>query len=237
MNMPLEPSWADIATRLALTMLAGAAIGFNRGARGHAAGFRTTILVGLAASVAMIQTNVLLPVSGKTPESFAVLDLMRLPLGILTGVGFIGGGTILKKGDLVTGVTTAATLWVMTVIGLCLGGGQMILGMTTTALVVFTLWALKWVDLVIPREHRAKLTVTCATQWSVLEELPKLVRTMNYRARFQEQRRGPGSETVDYLFELSWKRPELASPPIELLEAIDRQFPVKSFELTTDNGR
>lgn len=65
--------------------------------------------------------------SGKTPESFAVMDLMRLPLGILTGVGFIGGGTILKKGDLVTGVTTAATLWLVTVIGLCLGGGQLAL--------------------------------------------------------------------------------------------------------------
>ena len=52
--MPLSPTWTDIALRLALTMLAGAIIGFNRGARGHAAGFRTTILVGLAASVAMI---------------------------------------------------------------------------------------------------------------------------------------------------------------------------------------
>jgi putative Mg2+ transporter-C (MgtC) family protein len=73
-------------------MIAGAIIGFNRGARGHAAGLRTTILVGLAASVAMIQTNILLPLAGKTPESFAVMDLMRLPLGILTGVGFRGGG-------------------------------------------------------------------------------------------------------------------------------------------------
>src|SRR5262244_3298753 len=113
MNIPLSPSWPDIALRLALTMLAGAVIGFNRGARGHAAGFRTTILVGLAASVAMIQANILLPLAGKTPESFSVMDLMRLPLGILTGVGFIGGGTILKKGDIVTGVTAAAALWLM----------------------------------------------------------------------------------------------------------------------------
>src|ERR1700742_2216314 len=118
MDMPLNPTWTDIAIRLVLTMLAGAVIGFNRGARGHAAGLRTTILVTLAASVAMIQTNILLPLDGKTSGSFAVMDLMRLPLGILTGVGFIGGGTILKKGDLVTGVTTAATLWLATVIGL-----------------------------------------------------------------------------------------------------------------------
>ena len=108
--MPLYPTWSDIAVRLALTMIAGVIIGFNREERGRAAGFRTTILVGLAASVAMVQTNLLLPMSGKTPASFAVMDLMRLPLGILTGVGFIGGRAILKKGQLITGVTTAATL-------------------------------------------------------------------------------------------------------------------------------
>src|ERR1700749_3086440 len=161
MGMPLQPTWSDIAIRLALTMLACAVIGFNRGARGHAAGFRTTILVGLAASVAMIQANILLPLDGKTQSSFAVMDLMRLPLGILTGVGFIGGGTILKKGDLVTGATTAATLWLGTGIGLCLGGGQVILGIIATALAVFTLQALKTVDRVIPREHRARVVLTC----------------------------------------------------------------------------
>jgi putative Mg2+ transporter-C (MgtC) family protein len=237
MNMPLEPTWPDIAIRLVLTMLACAAIGLNRGARGHAAGFRTTILVGLAASVAMIQANILLPLDGKTQSSFAVMDLMRLPLGILTGVGFIGGGTILKKGDLVTGVTTAATLWLVTVIGLCLGGGQLILGTAATLLGVLTLWGLKWIDIVIPREHRAKLVVTCAAQWNVPEDLPKLVKEMKYRAHFQEQRRAPEPEKMDYTFELSWKRPELADPPLELLRQIDQTYPVKSFELTTNNGR
>jgi putative Mg2+ transporter-C (MgtC) family protein len=56
-------------------------------------------------------------------------DLMRLPLGILIGVGFIGGGAILRRDDIVVGVTTAATLWLVTVIGLCLGGGQLALGL------------------------------------------------------------------------------------------------------------
>jgi putative Mg2+ transporter-C (MgtC) family protein len=237
MNMPLEPSSTDIALRLALTFAASAIIGFNRGARGHAAGFRTTILVGLAASVAMIQANILLPLSGKTPGSFAVMDLMRLPLGILTGVGFIGGGTILKKGDLVTGVTTAATLWLVTVIGLCLGGGQLLLGTAATMLAVLTLWGLKWVDVKIPREHRARLVVSCVAQWNVVEEIPRLVAPMRYRAHFREQRHIRDSEHTDYVFELCWRRPERASPPVELLEMIDRRFPVQSFELTTDNGR
>jgi putative Mg2+ transporter-C (MgtC) family protein len=89
MDMPLHPSWFDIAIPLTLTMLAGATIGFNRGAEGHAAGFRTTILVGLAASHAMIQTNILPPLGGKTSQSFVVMDMMHLLLGILTAVGFM----------------------------------------------------------------------------------------------------------------------------------------------------
>lgn len=234
MNMPLQPSWSDIAIRLALTMLAGAIIGYDRGARGHAAGFRTTILVGLAASVAMIQANILLPVSGKTPQSFAVMDLMRLPLGILTGVGFIGGGTILGKGDLITGVTTAATLWLMTVIGLCLGGGQLLLGTAATALAMLTLWVLKWVDHIIPREHRARLVVTCEASWDVIEKVPKLLEPMKYRVRFQERKQYPNSDRVDYGFELSWRQPERALSPLDFLRALDQDYQIASFELTTD---
>src|SRR5438270_11635482 len=158
-DMPLSPSWSEICVRLALTMLAGAIIGFNRGARGHAAGFRTTILVCLAASVAMIQTNILLSLSGKTQQSFAVMDLMRLPLGILTGVGFIGGGTILTKGDAVAGVTTAATLWLVTVIGLCLGGGQLGLGISATALALLILCVLKWLETNLSQVRHACLDV------------------------------------------------------------------------------
>lgn len=123
--MPLTLQWDDIALRLVLTVIAGTLVGINRSEHGQAAGLRTTILVCLAASVAMIQMNLLMPTAGKTPESFVTLDLMRLPLGILTGMGFIGGGAILRRGNMVQGVTTAATLWIVTVIGLCLGADSL----------------------------------------------------------------------------------------------------------------
>jgi putative Mg2+ transporter-C (MgtC) family protein len=218
-------------------MIAGGIIGFNRGARGHAAGFRTTILVGLAASVAMIQTNILLPLAGKTPESFAVMDLMRLPLGILTGVGFIGGGTILKKGDLVTGVTTAATIWVMTVIGLCLGGGQLALGIATTALAVVTLWLLKWIDVTIPREHRAVMVVIADSGWSALSDLPALIAPLKYRAHFRQRQASLDPAKAEFCFEVSWRLPEQSMPPLELLQRVSEHYPVMSFELTSENGR
>ena len=237
MSMPLSPGWTDIAIRLALTMLAGAIIGLNRGAHGHAAGFRTTILVGLAASVAMIQANMLLTLSGKTPGSFAVMDLMRLPLGILTGVGFIGAGTIVRRGDLVTGVTTAATLWLVTVIGLCLGGGQLVLGVVATALAMITLWALKWVDLMIPREHRARLILTSDASWDTVDEVFRILGPLRCRASFRERKLDPQSQRAGYAFELTWTRPERVTPPLDFLVALGSRFEIELFELTTDNGR
>jgi putative Mg2+ transporter-C (MgtC) family protein len=225
--MTAYPTWNDIALRLLLTMVAGAVIGFDRGAKGQAVGLRTTILVGLAASVAMIQANILLTVAGKTSDSFGVMDLMRLPLGILTGVGFIGGGAILKRGDLVKGVTTASTLWVMTVIGLCLGGGQIGLGMAATVLSVLTLWALKWLDVRMPREQRARIVI----ESDLIDEFPSAIASLGYTARLEGQTRDdPGSRTK-MAFDITWKRPEVAGPPRDLFKIANDGFRVVSLEL------
>jgi putative Mg2+ transporter-C (MgtC) family protein len=234
--MPLHPTWDDIALRLLLTMIAGAAIGFNRGVRGHTAGLRTTILVGLAASVAMIQANILLPVAGKTVESFAVMDLMRLPLGILTGVGFIGGGAILKRGDLVTGVTTAATLWVVTVIGLCLGGGQIGLGASATILGMITLWALKWIDLRMPRKHRATLVIRGEPGRLLVPELTELVEPLKYGIQFRGQAQDEAGSPIRWCFGINWKRAEIAGPPLELLILLNKRFSIVSFELESESA-
>jgi putative Mg2+ transporter-C (MgtC) family protein len=146
-----------------LTIVAGLALGYNRSERGKAAGLRTTVLVCLAASVAMIQVNLLLPTAGSASDSFVMNDLMRLPLGILTGVGFIGGGAMLRRGDFVLGVTTAATIWLATVVGLCLGGGQIGLGLAATAIGLLALGPLGWIEQLLPRERTVLLTIELQT--------------------------------------------------------------------------
>lgn len=88
--MLIHPKWSDLAVRLLCAALAGFLIGFERGEHGRPAGLRPTMLVALAACVSMIQANLLLGAAGKAPDSFVVLDRMRLPLGILSGMGFIG---------------------------------------------------------------------------------------------------------------------------------------------------
>lgn len=234
-RVPLYPTWGDIGLRLLLTVLAGAVVGVNRGVRGHAAGLRTTILVALAASVAMIQANILLPVGGKTGGSFGVMDLMRMPLGILTGVGFIGAGTILRRDDMITGVTTAATLWVTTVIGLCFGGGQLALGCCATALTVLTLWLLVALDVRIPRDHRAMVCLKAELASFSSTRLSELLAPFGCRATLRKQSVCEDPRQVRLCFEISWRQAEVAGPPHELIELLNGNYPVLSFELTSDN--
>jgi putative Mg2+ transporter-C (MgtC) family protein len=179
MSAPLH--WTDIAARLALTLLAGVLLGFNRAEHGKAAGMRTMVLVCEAAAVAMLQVNALLPMAGRVSDSFVMNDLMRFPLGILTGVGFIGGGAILRRGNLVTGVTTAATLWLGTVIGLCLGGGQIALGVAATVLGVFALWVLRWIEAALPREEYARLSIEAAANGPGEAEIRRGIETGGLR--------------------------------------------------------
>jgi putative Mg2+ transporter-C (MgtC) family protein len=187
--------------------LAGTIIGLNRQTQAHAAGLRTTILIALAASVSMILVNLLLPISGKTQDSFVTLDLMRLPLGILTGVGFIGGGAILKRDNLVVGVTTAATLWVMTVIGLCFGGGQLALGVAATVLTVAVLWAFKWLESHLPRDHRATIVIAAeGATFAAMPDLNALIGAAGYHARLSEQARESLTQRSQLTFDIQLEK-------------------------------
>lgn len=154
-------TYADLGLRVLLTALASAALGFDRSAEGHPAGVKTTMLVSLAACLAMLQANSLLVTTGKTPDSFVSFDVMRLPLGVLTGVGFIGGGAILKRDGDVVGLTTAATLWFVTMIGLCFGAGLLTLGVIGAAVGLLVLRGMK----VFERRLRQRRVAELSLKW------------------------------------------------------------------------
>ena len=179
--MPVTITWEQIALRLALSAVAAALIGLNRGEHGSPAGLRTNLLVCLAACIAMIQANVLMNSTGKASDSFVVLDLMRLPLGILSGIGFIGAGAILKKDDRVAGVTTAATLWFVTVMGLCFGGGQLGLGGAALGLALFVLWAMKKIELRLPQIHHGSLVLVFNKQTPIEDEMRDELKKQGYK--------------------------------------------------------
>jgi len=234
MDMPLHPSAMDIAIRLILTVVAAAAVGINREEGGHSAGFRTTVLVALAAALAMIQANILLGVDGRVADSFGTMDQMRLPLGILTGMGFIGGGAILKQGTLISGVTTAATLWAMTVVGLCFGGGQLLLGGAGTVLILVTLIGFKQIDFRVPRQRRAHVVIAMARDAPLIAEIYETLRAAGYRANFLRESNGRDGGRTSTVFEVRWEQAESSGPPLALIGLLKGKYDVQSFEMVVE---
>jgi putative Mg2+ transporter-C (MgtC) family protein len=174
-TMPIDVTWPDVALRLGLAVAAGLIVGYDRSEHGRPVGLRTTLLVCMAAAVAMIYVNLFLHMTGKPPDSFVTIDPMRMPLGILTGMGFIGGGAILRRGPMVSGVTTAATLWMVTIIGLCFGGGQLALGSVALALCYAALSGLKWFEFRMIVDRSATLSIICTDDGPTEEEIRQML--------------------------------------------------------------
>jgi putative Mg2+ transporter-C (MgtC) family protein len=217
--MPIELHWPTIALRLGLTVIAGGLLGAERSRTGHTAGLRTTMLVTLAASISMIQMNLLIPTNGKPSDSYAVMDLMRLPLGILTGVGFIGAGAIVHKGDLVLGVTTAATMWFATVVGLCLGGGQLILGCVSTVIGFLVLWSFRYVESRFERDQPAELRIATEGDELPPHELHQRLKAAHFRIKSFSVTERPKENQRDFNLEVRWPSPrEHAGVPLVLAE-------------------
>lgn len=206
-------TWADVLLRLGVALAASAVIGFDRGEHGKPAGLRTTILVCLAAAIAMLLANYLLTTTGKPGDSFAQIDPMRLPLGILTGVGFIGAGTILRRRDLVVGVTTAATLWFITVVGLCAGAGYIALATLTAALGMLVLWGLPLVEQFIPQERHATLALVCIGDRPIEQDLAGRLRANGYVIFNHTLALAENGKSREDRFEVRWRAPRSDTEP------------------------
>jgi putative Mg2+ transporter-C (MgtC) family protein len=141
MITPLILGSHGIALRLALSTIAGALVITHAKECLLPAERRTNIFLSVAAStVMMIQVN-LFPGTRGTLSAFAgILNRADLPVCLLTGVGFISGAMILRCKHPAQGLTRAATVWFIAVMGLCFGGGQLGLGTAAFVLIELVLW-------------------------------------------------------------------------------------------------
>src|SRR5215218_8587534 len=139
------PLW-EVMLRLVLASLLCGAIGFERETRDQPAGFRTHILLGLGAAL-----FTLVSAYGFEPFTRAALggggglqfDPSRIAAQIIAGVGFLGAGAIIRQGRDVRGLTTAASLWAASAIGMAVGAGYLFGAATATVLAMATLYALR----------------------------------------------------------------------------------------------
>ncbi|WP_438448483.1 MgtC/SapB family protein [Gorillibacterium sp. sgz5001074] len=138
----LEPWY--MAGRLLLALVLGGLIGFEREKNSSAAGFRTHILVCLGSALIMLLSAYGFPEFASEPN--VRMDPARLAAQVISGIGFLGAGTILRNGMSITGLTTAASLWVVAAIGLSCGAGFYFAAILTTVMVLMSLWILSAVE-------------------------------------------------------------------------------------------
>lgn len=130
----------EIALRLLLAVVLGGAIGFERERHNRPAGFRTHILV--CAGSALIMMVSAYGFTGLNGPGY-ISDPGRIAAGVVTGIGFLGAGTILQQRGSVRGLTTAATIWVVSGVGLAAGVGFYLGAILTTIFVLFSLLILR----------------------------------------------------------------------------------------------
>jgi putative Mg2+ transporter-C (MgtC) family protein len=140
----------EIIFKLLLGTLLGGIIGFERQTHGRAAGFRTQLLVCVACVLIMIISESYYAKNAMNPD-YMRIDPTRIAAGAMTGVGFLGAGVILKTGLSIQGLTTAACIWIVSAIGLAIGAGQYLAGISGFAITFFTLWGLRILEVKLPR--------------------------------------------------------------------------------------
>jgi putative Mg2+ transporter-C (MgtC) family protein len=136
-------SSAEILLRVGLAAILGGAIGFERELREREAGLRTHLLVSVGAALfTMVSAYAWTDWRFSTEEGL-VFDPTRVAAQVVTGIGFLGAGAIIRQGLSVKGLTTAATLWVVAAIGMASGAGYYVAAVITTVLVLVSLWPLR----------------------------------------------------------------------------------------------
>ncbi|MEW5827094.1 MAG: MgtC/SapB family protein [Candidatus Bipolaricaulota bacterium] len=143
-----------VLLKLLVSVILGGLVGLERQAHGRAAGLRTHILVSLGATLTMIVT-----------QSFTqAIDPGRAVAGILTGIGFLGAGVIVKSNEIVRGLTTAACIWFVATLGILVGQSMHVVAALSTALSLAILTLLSWFSSKIPSVSYHTVVVRSATR-------------------------------------------------------------------------
>jgi len=162
----LGPS-GEAILRLILAAIAGGLVGLEREVRGRQAGFRTNILVCLGSCLVMlVSVQFGFRAWPGHPAGIGVntnVDPARIAYGVMTGIGFLGAGAIIKHRTGILGLTTAAGMWCVAAIGMAIGFGLYTIALAATAIVMLVLWLMEYVQRQLPRVHYR--TVTIRRRW------------------------------------------------------------------------
>ena len=168
-----------------ISLIIGGLTGLEREKSNQFAGFRTHILVAVGSCITSI-TAVQLFISY---SSYSNMDPARLPAQVLSGIGFIGAGAILKNSSGITGLTTAAGIWATACIGIAIGYGQYLLGIVAWVLEMITLLSLKRIDKLFFKKSSCNLYLTISsldaitTTFAILKECKIRIKNIDVNSK------------------------------------------------------
>jgi len=166
--MELHADYLQMMLRLLAAVGAGACIGYERSFHGRPAGLRTHVLVCMASAVLMLVTvyeDHWVRIAGE-----ARLDPTRMAQGIMTGIGFLGAGVIVKEGLNVRGLTTAASIWITAAIGVLAGVGLYVPMLFSVVLTLMVLSVFRWIEMRVPTQAYYYFDVKYAREGNLSEE-------------------------------------------------------------------
>ncbi len=137
-DLIIEAFRLDLAAKIVIAVLAGGGVGLERELKGKPAGLRTNILICVGSAILMDLSMGIAETHGGDPA--------RIAAQVVTGIGFLGAGTILHTRGMITGLTSAATIWVVSAIGLTIGAGYFVEALGSTVAVMIILIGLGWVE-------------------------------------------------------------------------------------------
>lgn len=173
----MEHEYLTTVLRLLLAVTAGALIGLERTYHGRPAGFRTHTLVCTASSLLMLLSIFQWQLIAGAPMDTVRVDPTRMAQGIMTGIGFLGAGVIMKERLKIRGLTTAASLWLTASIGIVIGMGLYFAASLAIILALGILIVFRWIEGIIPSLLNARLTVRFIRHdYMPEEELQQLIR-------------------------------------------------------------
>ncbi|CAN7752973.1 MgtC/SapB family protein [Paenibacillus sp. LjRoot56] len=157
----------DLTIRILMAVSLGGLVGLEREWSNHAAGLRTHILVCIGSTAIMLLS--IYGFSQFVTEANVRMDPARLAAQVISGIGFLGAGTIMRTGSTVSGLTTAASVWVVAAIGLCVGAGFYYCAVLATVMVLLSLFVLnKWEKLMMRNRRTQEVVIKIVDKPGVL---------------------------------------------------------------------
>jgi putative Mg2+ transporter-C (MgtC) family protein len=212
----------DIALRLVASLLIGGFIGLERSYHGRPAGFRTHSLVCLSTSLLMLVTVYETHWFPRLSQGRITLDPTRMAQGIMTGIGFLGAGTIMKDGLSVRGLTTAASIWITAAIGILIGIGFYVPAVIATFLTLGTLSVFRWIESRIPTQLYSQFVVRFARDKAMPEmQMRQLLTDYGFTVANLNYRLDVGADFIEYQMIIRTTQADNTSKLTQALNAID----------------